>query len=444
MRVPNDEKLVRQCTDYNNSKESGDCPHKIDIILGGHDHFFYVFPENLEKDDVTWEGDVRCVKSGCDFKDIGFIDLDVDKVDGVTRVTNVKVTRKRITSDIVEDPDILAVLEETSELIANTLGIPVAKTPVQLEARSVIVRKYESNLGNFASDLLRFAYDTQVGFLCGGAIRGDCVYGPGEISVRDIMDLFPFEDSCIVLKLKGSDLLEALENGVSAVPNKTEGRFPQVSGIKFKYDSRLPPMKRIVSAHLVSPNSFTETPLDPEAYYTVATRHYLAQGNDGFKAFTRGEYLVDAEDGVLLSCIFRRYFLGAKYVGVMKKQRVESPAPNTPRSPTPSLPYAKVDSPMKKVNGDAREETPTPTSPNVLRNAVVKVMKLTGKLASEAFTNAHEAAVPGSPNNANTNNKKRKSVIMEEYLPVISPVIEGRIIDVVNPTAAFTASQLVN
>jgi len=35
-----------------------------------------------------------------------------------------------------------------------------------------------------------------------------------------------------------------LENGVSGYP-KFEGRFPQVSGVRFKFDPRKPPGQRI-------------------------------------------------------------------------------------------------------------------------------------------------------------------------------------------------------
>ena len=37
----------------------------------------------------------------------------------------------------------------------------------------------------------------------------------------------------------------ALENGVSQYPN-CDGRFPQVSGIGFTFDDKLPPGKRIL------------------------------------------------------------------------------------------------------------------------------------------------------------------------------------------------------
>ncbi len=40
-------------------------------------------------------------------------------------------------------------------------------------------------------------------------------------------------------------MVEALENGVSQWP-KLEGRFPQVSGLKFSFDPSKPPGSRVV------------------------------------------------------------------------------------------------------------------------------------------------------------------------------------------------------
>ena len=181
------------------------------------------------------------------------------------------------------------------------------------------MRTQESNLGSFSADLLRLTYGCDITLLCGGAFRGDEVYGPGVVTIRDVMDVFPFEDACVVIKIKGKHIFEALENGVSAVPEKTEGRFPQISGIRFEYDTRRPVSQRVVSCTLTSKSR--NEPLDPEREYTVATREYLAQGNDGFKSLLmHSGFVVDAENGLLLSCIIRRVFLGAKYVNIMKSR----------------------------------------------------------------------------------------------------------------------------
>ena len=57
-------------------------------------------------------------------------------------------------------------------------------------------------------------------------------------------DLTP-QDSIVKLRMSGTRVLEALENAVSQWPAK-EGRFAQVSGLRFSFDAREPPGKRVI------------------------------------------------------------------------------------------------------------------------------------------------------------------------------------------------------
>ncbi len=58
------------------------------------------------------------------------------------------------------------------------------------------------------------------------------------------IDIVPFQDSIVVIKLKGLSIIKALEHSVSGMP-KAEGRFPQISGIRFVYDPNEEVGKRI-------------------------------------------------------------------------------------------------------------------------------------------------------------------------------------------------------
>ena len=50
-------------------------------------------------------------------------------------------------------------------------------------------------------------------------------------------------DALVLIDVDGEQIHSALENGVSQWP-KLEGRFPQVSGIKFAFDPSLPASQR--------------------------------------------------------------------------------------------------------------------------------------------------------------------------------------------------------
>lgn len=97
-------------------------------------------------------------------------------------------------------------------------------------------------------------------------------------------------------------------------------RFPIISGFRVEWDSRLPPGKRINGIWLaeqeVSANGSVHSkngqPLsrDPNHVYRIVTREYMAAGHDGFEALKGKPYLIDDENGVIMSSIVRRYLLG--------------------------------------------------------------------------------------------------------------------------------------
>lgn len=64
----------------------------------------------------------------------------------------------------------------------------IGHTVVPLDTRFATVRASESNMGNFASDLMRFYYNTDCAMLVGGTIRADTVYPPGILRLKDIVD----------------------------------------------------------------------------------------------------------------------------------------------------------------------------------------------------------------------------------------------------------------
>jgi len=165
------------------------------------------------------------------------------------------------------------------------------------------------------ADIIRRAYHTDIGMICGGCIRADQVYPSGKLSLRDILNIFPFEDPCVVLKLTGQLIWDTLENAVSMVP-KQDGRFPQVSGMRFVYDPNATPGKRVAEVYVHGEL------IDLEKSYTVATRYYMSIGRDGFTALTKGEVLMPDENGHLLSSLLRNYFWAVEVVNKMLAKQV--------------------------------------------------------------------------------------------------------------------------
>ena len=129
--------------------------------------------------------------------------------------------------------------------------------------RKQVIRRGESNLGNFLADVYKQAVGADSALLNSDGIRSDATYGPGDLTKKDILSILPFENTLLKVRLTGAHLKRLLENGVS-VAGEEDGRFRQVSGIWFTYDGRLPVGSRVTILEVGG------KPMELDRSYTIA------------------------------------------------------------------------------------------------------------------------------------------------------------------------------
>ncbi|KDN48501.1 Metallo-dependent phosphatase [Tilletiaria anomala UBC 951] len=478
-RLPNDIDLAKEVgavlphtRRQNNSH--GHLDH-IDLILGGHDHVYYIgkacqIPadfagEQFERGPGTEHDDGCCiVKSGTDFRDLSSITLEVQRNSGSDvgwHISRMRVERHRPAAHPPLSPKgtptsypplqpLKQELDTLMQRISLATDQPVANSLTAWDCRSEYIRTEENAFGDFCADIILHAYDdalrgqeqrgelapartstmsssagtassagpsprrVDLALLCGGAIRGDSIYGPGPISLRDILEILPFDDPIIVKELSGADVLGALENALGAYP-KQEGRFPILAGLCVKWDSTRPSGQRVLSARRVADGHLFEVPslagdstdagtdatggsgsaekqqgqmkarrieiarsrhqdgyeclvyrpamvlgeeIKRDETYRVVTREYMAQGHDGFVALTRGRYLIDDENGVLMSTLVRKYLLGASFVWRMKQLRAQAAANESNKSATAGGGNAMKSNPTEEHLNTQQESSP--------------------------------------------------------------------------------------
>jgi 2',3'-cyclic-nucleotide 2'-phosphodiesterase (5'-nucleotidase family) len=165
------------------------------------------------------------------------------------------------------------------------------------------LRVSETNLGDFSADAILWQARQTLGedkvdlaITNGGGIRK--TLGKGDISMLNLLAVYPFGNTVATIKVTGAELLEALEASTQFVPNSASGGFPQVSGINFTIKAYIPyvqgdqypastyyapknPGDR-VTIHTVNGKAF-----DLKATYTVATNDFTAKGGDTFGIFKK-------------------------------------------------------------------------------------------------------------------------------------------------------------
>ena len=166
-----------------------------------------------------------------------------------------------------------------------------------------VERLGEVPIGNLVADALRDRYGSQLAFTNGGGIRtplpssfaptdmslrrpldGYAEGPPWDLVVGDVFGMLPFGNVVVTRPVTGAQLFLILENGVSRIPGAS-GRFAQISGFSFVYDSSQPVGSRVVSVEMDG-----GTPIFADGTtYTLATNDFVNAGGDGYTMLVDGQ-----------------------------------------------------------------------------------------------------------------------------------------------------------
>jgi 2',3'-cyclic-nucleotide 2'-phosphodiesterase (5'-nucleotidase family) len=117
--------------------------------------------------------------------------------------------------------------------------------------------------------------------------------------------VLPFGNIVVTMSVNGAELKTMLENGVSSMP-AANGRFPQVSGLCFRYDISAPAGSRVLSAvRQAADGTCTGAAVDLTAAttYTIAQNDFTANGGDGYPNFSSRMVTQDFMDQVLANFV---------------------------------------------------------------------------------------------------------------------------------------------
>jgi len=277
-REPNDERLASEVPE-------------IDLVLGGHDHHYAA--KKCEPTG-TWY-----VKSGADFRLMSKVVMRPGEGGARGEVT---VDKVEVTSSCPPNREVHHIAEGYLAELRKQMEKPLGVLAVELDSRFAEVRTKETNCGNWCSDVMREGLRADIGLLNSGTLRADVVYPPGPFTVEDLMKLLPFSNELMVVAVKGADVIDLLENGVSQWPKK-EGRFPCMSNLTFTFDGNKPAGERVEREGITVGGE----PLDLEKEYKVAGLDFALKGKEGYDAFLRGRVVMDEEQATPLGTLMRNH-----------------------------------------------------------------------------------------------------------------------------------------
>ena len=221
----------------------------------------------------------------------------------------------------VSAPKLLGIQNEMSEVVDGSLAslgewlktkvgvCTVTQTifdPTAVDASGKpvrIVRRTETNLGDLVTDAFRVRSGADVAIACGSGIRDSIPRG--DITVNDLLTVYPFNNHISMMEITGQQLLDALEWSAKAVPHEFAS-FLQVSGLSYEIHTYIESSCQtdeedrfagVAGEYRVKNVMVGDEPLALDKTYTIAAVGYLLldHGN-GFTMFDGGKVLLQSGD----------------------------------------------------------------------------------------------------------------------------------------------------
>jgi 5'-nucleotidase/UDP-sugar diphosphatase len=292
----------------------------VDLILGGHLHIVTDPPKIIPNDD---EGHTTLVvHSGAFAKFVGRLDVVVrvgeenGDPERRSRITAFAYDNLPVDARTPDDPDVQRLLEPYSIEVNRQLDLDGVFAYVNVGEGTKIIRNDlsggDSQLGNLVARSMQTRPGVEAEFALTNSLGIRADFEPGALTVEQMFNVFPFENTITVMYLSGTEVLETLDFVARKSADRGCRSQAQVAGIWFDMvcndgdtgscaDNSTGSSGQV--AHACAENVYLgdacratpDGPIDetrcrkvlPSGLYRVAVNDYIAKGGSGFDVLKR-------------------------------------------------------------------------------------------------------------------------------------------------------------
>lgn len=267
----------------------------INVIIDGHSH-------TIENKTVN---NTLIAQTGCYNVNIGRIRIDITH-NGKILSSESLISPGEATINYTPDESVKKLALQINQSQAPLFSQIVGRTNTSLWAGAVngqsVAKLGETNLGDLVADAMVYSAKSQisgteyallpiVALENGGGIRDSIL--AGNISQGQITTVLPFGNILSLKEINPSLLYQIIENGVSKIMLDSstgiisggEGRFPQISGMRFEYNPNNPVSNKVNKIVLLDEDDSDKQILnknDTETRIVLVSNNYEAAGGDGY------------------------------------------------------------------------------------------------------------------------------------------------------------------
>jgi len=271
----------------------------VDAVLDGHTHKVY----NVTTKDKK-QNNITIAQTGTKLQSIGKLIIKKDGSFGEEIIKKVpEPSDKKGAIKIIRGQNETWVDNETYQMInsiwneySDDLNAYIGKSDFDLivepsNAYYQICRNEECSIGNLIADAVKETGQGEVAIINGGGARNNLP--KGNITSSIIYDILPWFSYVVSKQMPGQVIWDALEFGVSKIPNAFGG-YPQISGITFDLDPSInSTVKTDKDGHFINVTGerrvtnvkINGKDLNLTKNYNVSLLEFIANGGDGYSMF---------------------------------------------------------------------------------------------------------------------------------------------------------------
>ena len=247
----------------------------LDAIFGSHSHVTF--------DEAEIHHDTVISEIGYAYDHLGAMTVDSEG-------DLVEWERIDLDDEIEPEPTFDVMMRAQYADLEEEFAREVGSTDTSLDASGTVSNGRESRLGNLITDaMLDIHPDADIALQTAGRIRTTDTYGPGMLTVHDVLSVMPFNNEVVVFQATGEQIREALEGRIDVLPDDSLGarQRQQVGGLSYEWSGH-----EDAEVHDVYVG---DRPLDSDVTYTVATTDYVKDIALGYESFRDIDTLWNSE-----------------------------------------------------------------------------------------------------------------------------------------------------
>jgi 2',3'-cyclic-nucleotide 2'-phosphodiesterase (5'-nucleotidase family) len=226
--------------------------------------------------------------------------------------TNIEGKKIPVTNEYTDKQEIEDFIKPYREHINKDLDSVLSYSPETLD-KSKPIDSWQTSIGNLmadvtleAADKVLFARERRHADICllnHGGIRS--ILPKGDVTMRTAFNIMPFENSLVVIALKGDQILEIADYLIK------EKKPHPLAGMEVLLDK---------DARVVKHITVQGKPLDLNKIYNVATSDYLSNGGDNMAFFKRSVATYDLD--YKLRNVYIDYFKATDTIKASRSLRI--------------------------------------------------------------------------------------------------------------------------